>query len=431
MKYIPFSVSLSRFEKTLALLVVGVFVGLQFTATVQALSSEQRKALDRDALYFNTEIDICTSGSTGSLSAEGLPNDIIKSIQALQSQYEQASTATGVPWQLLAAIHYRESNNDPNRDMQAGNPIGGPYTNAATYPYGHPTSIEQSAEFAAKQLIEASKTGVVKKPINTTSPDPEAIKDTLFSYNGRADAYAQQAAQLGFDPKTQPYEGSPYVMNNFDAKHTDMKIITHDHGGLDGTDTRYGAYTIYAKLGGATGGGGCSGAAIAGNAVQTAINYAWPTYHNPPYLTMKPSYAAAISKAQGSNEYVGGGSNPGIDCGGFITRVMRDSGADPDYNWGPGSPKQGNTEAQQAYMDAHPEKYDKLGAVTDTKTLLPGDIAINSTHTYMYVGKQTGFSGNSVSASYSETGDSWRSPMASNAYFSNDAGPFIWYRLKK
>lgn len=169
-----------------------------------------------------------------------------------------------------------------------------------------------------------------------------------------------------------------------------------------------------------------AGGAVIGDIVKTAINYSWPDYHPAPYLIMRPSYKAAIERAQANNEYVGGLNHPGVDCGGFVTRVMRDSGADPNYNWGPGSPKQGPTPAQQAYMDAHPEKYQRLGPQTSTANLQPGDIAINSEHTYIYVGKQAGFNGNSASASVL----SWRTPMASNAYFSNSAGSFLWYRLK-
>lgn len=360
-----------------------------------------------------------------------LSSDIVNAINKLKPDYEKAATATGVPWQLLAAVHYEEANNNPDEDLQAGNPIGGSGSQYASYPYGIPTSLEQSAEFAGKQLANlATSTGVVKKPINIPNPDPEAIKDTLFSYNGRADAYAQQAAKLGFDPVKQPYEGSPYVMNNYDDKHRNMLIITQDFGQPDTVDTRFGAFAVYAFLGGSTAGGGnCSSSgAVAGSAVQTAINYAWPDYHDPPYFEMKQSYTDAIAKAQENGEYVGGGAHPGIDCGGFVTRVMRDSGADPNYNWGPHDSRQGNTLAQQAYMDAHPEKYQKLGPQTGTNNLQPGDIAINSVHTFIYVGSQPGFHGSSASASFSTTGESWRSPMASGT---DTPANYTWYRLIK
>ncbi len=187
------------------------------------------------------------------------------------------------------------------------------------------------------------------------------------------------------------------------------------------------AKNILREQGGGGGGGGGGGScgspsnstgAVA-DAIKLAMDYSWPAYHKVPYITMKPSYAAAVTAAKANGEYIGGIKYPGVDCGGFVTRVMRNSGADPNYNWGPKNPKQGPTSAQQAYMSSSP-KYKKLGTQTSTAGLQPGDIAINDTHTYMYVGKQTGFGGNSASASLDG-----RAPMASAAYFSN----FQWYRL--
>jgi hypothetical protein len=372
-----------------------------------------------------------SSDSNCSVSSISSSTDLSASMRSaitkLKPEYVAASEKTGVPWQLLAAVHYRENNNNPNGDMQAGNKIGGPYPRASTAyaRYGYPKTMAESAEIAARMLIDISQGGVVKKPINTPNPDPEAIKDTLFSYNGRASVYEKQAADLGFDPAKQPYEGSPYVMNNFDAIHQQMKIITRDFGGLDGIDTRLGAFTVYSRLGGSSGSvETCSSdGAVLGDAVQTAIKYAWPNHSKPNFFEFKPAYKTATNAAIEKKEYVGGGENPGIDCGGFVTRVMRDSGADPEYN-----SYNGPTTAQQKYMDDNPGKYKKLTNVTGTADLKPGDIAINSEHTYMFVGSQPGFYGNSASASYSSRGTSWRTPMADNAYGFTS---FSWYRLTR
>jgi hypothetical protein len=364
-------------------------------------------------------------------SSSNLPSEVLSAINSLKNVYIQASQATGVPWQVLAAIHYREASNNPNKDLQAGNPIGGPYTQSSTdyQKYGYPKTLEESAEIAAKHLIAVVGSGVVNKPVNVPNPDPEGLKDALYSYNGRAQVYAQQAAALGFNSVTQPYEGSPYVMNNYDSIHMNMKIITTDFGSLDGVDTRFGAFTIYSRLGGNNSSStDCSSGAVSGNLIQTILNYAWPSYHVPNYCTEKPSYKSAIEKASANGEYIGGtctigGTWPGVDCGAFVTRVMRDSQTDPNYNQ-----QDGNTIAQQAYLDSNPQKYQKLSNVSSTADLQPGDIAINSVHTYIYIGSQPGFNGNSASASFSSTGTSWRAPMASNAYGFD--GEFTWYRLK-
>ncbi len=359
------------------------------------------------------------SCASGSVTSSQLPADVVAAINNLKPDYEAAAATVSVPWQLLAAVHYRENGNSPSGDLQAGNPIDGPYARASTAyaKYGYPKSMAESAEIAAKMLVDISQDGVVKKPINIPNPDPEAIKDTLFSYNGRASAYADQAATLGFNRDTQPYEGSPYVMNNFDAKHKNMKIITRDNGPVDAVDARFGAFTIYSLLGGAAG----SGCAVLGDAVQTAIKYSWPEHHQADYLKLKPEYQVAIQRAVSKHEYVGGGAHPGVDCGAFVTRVMRDSGADPSYNQA-----NGDTIAQKDYMDAHPEKYQKLQGVSGTNNLQPGDIAINSSHAYMYVGNQDDFKGDAASASFGGTGGGWRAPMASNTYGFSE---FNWYRL--
>lgn len=159
-------------------------------------------------------------------------------------------------------------------------------------------------------------------------------------------------------------------------------------------------------------------------AVQLAMQYAWPDYQSP-YLVMKQEYKAAVAKAQREHRYVGGGIHPGIDCGGFITQVMQNSGADPEYNGGDDISKQGNTIGQQDYMKSHPEKYESLGVDPPLSKLKPGDIAINGQHTYMYVGPvkdHPNFHGNAASSSYLNP---WRTPMADNV-----SNGYNWYRLK-
>jgi hypothetical protein len=98
---------------------------------------------------------------------------------------------------------------------------------------------------------------------------------------------------------------------------------------------------------------------------------------------------------------------------------MRNS-ADPHYN-DPGGP----TATQEQYMKDHPEKYQSLGTMTDTSKLRPGDIAITAEHTFMYVGKHSGWNGDSASASLPD-----RAPNADTVQFKDITGtPFQWYRL--
>jgi N-acetylmuramoyl-L-alanine amidase len=165
-----------------------------------------------------------------------------------------------------------------------------------------------------------------------------------------------------------------------------------------------------------------------GDAVATAFNYAYSDGRKT--LTMKDTYASAIRAAKARHEYIGGTKYPGIDCGGFVTRTMRDSGADKNYNTLTNNGYGGPTGDQEAYMDAHPDKYQKIGPVVNTGKLQPGDIAVTDEHTYMYVGPESShpqFKGNAASASWDDY-----APTANNTYFADTHGqPFNWYRLIK
>lgn len=155
-----------------------------------------------------------------------------------------------------------------------------------------------------------------------------------------------------------------------------------------------------------------------GGIIGTALNYAWSDGRNTP--DQKPSYQQAVATASAANKYVGGGSPIGDDCGGFVTRVMQDSGADPNYGGG------GNTFSQEKYLDSHPDKYVEIHPHS-TADLQPGDIAISNSgkeHTYMYVGKQNGFATTIASASIEH-----RAPTAGKEMPADPS--YRWFRMIK
>lgn len=154
------------------------------------------------------------------------------------------------------------------------------------------------------------------------------------------------------------------------------------------------------------------------NIVNKALEYAWPTHHPAQYLERMPAYIDSVNRAMAANKYVGGsvGGVPGIDCGGFVTRVMQDSGVDSDYGDG------GNTGPQLNHLEEGVKngKYVLVasrGAPRDTSMLQPGDIFIHNHedggHTFIYTGVNSYFIDGDVvaSASYSENGNG-RAPMA-------------------
>lgn len=173
---------------------------------------------------------------------------------------------------------------------------------------------------------------------------------------------------------------------------------------------------------------GCGEAFTGGNLAETILAYAWPTYHAPPYTTKKPEYEAAVKKAQADGRYVGGLAYPGVDCGGFVTTLMIDSGFEPGYNYESKTSKgAGITTTQEKWMKANWEFLGK-GSSLNVADLKQGDVAINVDHTFMFAGRIEGFESNIASAAVSFSGRSWRAPMAGKE--NPIDGSFNWYRKK-
>lgn len=173
----------------------------------------------------------------------------------------------------------------------------------------------------------------------------------------------------------------------------------------------------------------CIGAEGSGDAAKTALQYAWPEYRAPgtkDAIELKPEYASATAEAKKRGEYIGGNRYPGVDCGGFVTRVMINSGFEPAYN---SSGKGGFTGIQHAWVKANWTRIG-LGNTVSTASLRPGDVAFrvnpdgsNDGHTFMYVGDQPGFGDDVASSSLDE-----RAPMAGKE--NPLAANIEWWRKK-
>lgn len=167
---------------------------------------------------------------------------------------------------------------------------------------------------------------------------------------------------------------------------------------------------------------GCTSAGFAGgDFFETLRAYAWADYRTDNQLEMKPDYAAAVKEADSKGLYVGGEMYDGIDCGAFVTLLVRNSGYDERYNYnGDG----GYTVIQEEWLRANWEPIPEAD-ITPAK-LQPGDVAINSGHTFIYVAKGTenpeGFNAPIASASLDD-----RAPMADNQQSVTQSG-YNWYR---
>lgn len=204
-----------------------------------------------------------------------------------------------------------------------------------------------------------------------------------------------------------------------------VAILTDKPNKWDGVEKiAKGVHEIMSKT--TSKGSGCEGVVADGDLIGTVKKYAWPEYHSAPYLARKPDYATAVSKADRTGIYRGGtvGGVSGIDCGGFVTLAMINSGFEPDYNYkGKTSGGAGYTVIQENWLRKNWQKINP----SSTKDMEPGDVAINDTHTYMYVGKVDGFKSVTASASYSTSGNG-RAPMAGHEAAADKS--FNWYRRK-
>ena len=135
--------------------------------------------------------------------------------------YQNAERAVGIPWQVIAAIHFREnglSRTSPNSD--------GPYQIwGSSYPVGPMNEQEfQNATNDAAQFLK-NKVGTIN--LN----DTDKVKRAFFAYNGMAAAYKTQAINLGFtSAQANNGEGSPYVMNRADKRRDPTVEPTKSNG---------------------------------------------------------------------------------------------------------------------------------------------------------------------------------------------------------
>ena len=275
------SINLKDFIIRMLLVVIcSVYIVSVFGATGYAAISPQQKFMFQSGiLYADAQASaFCEGGSTSATSGGTFTNldyagnkiftdAQLEAIGENQSTYEQAADQVDIPWQMIAVIHLRETG------LKRINPINGQgiYQFVSKQGGPYPNGPVDDAEFLRQTILAAefikSKASINYPPNQelTKSSGPAAIKDTFFGYNGRSSVYAEQAASLGYDPETEAYEGSPYVMNKADAKRdpvvspTTWGQIKVDFGGIEyPANGDYGAFVYYAALAGVAFSGSCS-----------------------------------------------------------------------------------------------------------------------------------------------------------------------------
>lgn len=195
----------------------------------------------------------------------------LQQVEANRPFYESAAQKSGIDWRIIPPIHLNETG------LRRINPANGQgiYQDFARAGGPYPPGPVSDEEFQRQtnwvaEFIKAKAAG--NPPGLNTLTTPDGIKETYWGFNGKAEVYRAQAASLGFNPVTQGFEGSPYVMNKADAKRdpnvnkTGWGQIKRDNGPIEfPANDFYGAFIHYTALGGMGGGakaaatGGCSG----------------------------------------------------------------------------------------------------------------------------------------------------------------------------
>lgn len=340
----------------------------------------------------------CTASSSGrSLAAAGgdhilpseatqmLDNEEVKQkVEANKERYLYAEEKTGVPWQVMAALHYREGGLGSDRSITNGEPLRDG-TNVDGARLHKDPNLD--AENAAKLLLR-NALAVYKIDLITADSPVEDIGNAFLAYN-RGFMYQKRGAT---------FVQSPYVMNYYDEQYIAMEWIHADSYDPQGkklndvmgkVDARPGALTVLHYIGGLSLGGiNCVGSSqLTGPIIEVAQTLAWPRVLEAGLnkeSDAKPAYRDAVkeynpgvlSRAHKTN-------TPYADCGIFVATTMRASGADPSFPevW---------TKRQKEYMQGS-NKY-KITNNPNASDLEPGDIlvyhkpATNEGHIMFYAG---------------------------------------------
>lgn len=230
---------------------------------VKALSVDQKNIYGQGIYYYDIGgAPSCTGSSTISLNEASntdyagrsiLNQGELKALSDNSATYQKAADQAGIPWQVLAAVHYREhdfSTEEPDNGQGVYQIVNSDRHTAGAYPSAG-TRLSPS-QFLAQSLDAANfiKTDGASLDIQS---DVSVIKDSLVKYNGEPNLYVEQAQALGFSAN-QGYEGSPYVMNVADARRdpTNGPISTWQQSfgsySQPANANQYGAYIVYASV---------------------------------------------------------------------------------------------------------------------------------------------------------------------------------------
>ncbi|MBR2709017.1 hypothetical protein IKE98_01660 [Candidatus Saccharibacteria bacterium] len=311
--------------------------------------------------------------------------------------YQKAEEQFGIPWQLIATVHRLEGG------LTRSNPSNGQgvyqlytYTAGGTNENAFlPEGPVDDEEFERQTLIVAEQLKAMADSSKSPLDSDDGIKEVLFRFNGKAPEYIDKALALGFTKaQAEVGEGSPYVMNRYDAKrdpNSDSvdpawlgRYVTDGGYKDDASQYDFGGFVLYKALAGASSDGNvCFSQFVGGNfdLNETAAQIAWPEAEqwnstsqiSPGYAeaikqTWTSGYELTVAQAGAFNRGDGTMIPVGKSCDNFVGTVVRASGIDPNFPVWLGD--------QKDYL-ASSDMWE-LVEVTDSSQAMPGDIRIEN-----------------------------------------------------
>ena len=339
-------------------------------------------------------------GTNQNYAGEQVWTDVeLKAIEANEKFYKTAGEQYGIPWQIIAAIHKREHNlvrsNPPNgqgvyqfySSGERAACAGGMFTPGKI----SDEQFQIQTNCMAKRLKE-----VYGKGLDLTKDDD--IKRLFYNYNSGNNgsvSYNAQALRLGFSAEeARRGEGSPYVMNRYDAKREPSGSwgqIKTDGGGIVYPANRdFGAFVYYKAITCGDGTSVACGSCDRGNMNlnSTAACLAWPLDTD----SSKTNYPGGSGSEafNDAHKKVTPGSGDacaarGASCDMFVATVIRWAGYDKDYPLG-------NVMGQYAYVKSHPNLWEVIDWSGDQSKVQAGDVIWENGggHTYIVMQDESG-----------------------------------------
>lgn len=219
--------------------------------TILSVNENFSNILGNNIGYFTYSLMTTFSSNIDYRGRQILSNSMLQLLNYNKKFYISAANSYGIPWKLLAAIHYREY----KLKREGPGNGNGPYQIwGSTYPTGTLSDSQfQKATNDAAAFIKGKASGLDLSISNN-------IKSVLFAYNGKSSLYKTQALNLGFSQaQANIGEGSPYVMNIADLKRDPTVEPTKSNSTwgqikTDGStlsypaNNDYGAFVIYSSI---------------------------------------------------------------------------------------------------------------------------------------------------------------------------------------